>query len=1091
MKPDIYQQAVIDSNTNSVVSAGAGSGKTTVLALRFLRLVAEGRADVSEILTLTFTRKAAAEMYERIYRLMSSEPSNQRVADAAASFDKAVISTLDSFCSRIARDCCGMFGIAPGFVTDESLASELSGAAGLEFILSHREDRALTEFIYINGFEKVWHEYFEWLSSACFSIGNPLDFSDIFQKQMHTAENDLKTAVRRLSEFTANAAALEPVTESMKTAAASLPDMEIIAELTANADFSGLLKYLATVKTEKPRGASKKEEFVSFKEYVDEIRDFLSVISEITGMLDSRELIEKLFALTQEFQTQLFRKKRLSGILSFGDVQSIAVEGLKQDKNLRRYYKSLFRFIMIDEFQDNNSVQKDLLYLLAEKEGQEADGIPGTADLDPGKLFFVGDEKQSIYMFRGADVSVFKQLSSELAEAGGQALSLKRNYRSDPGLIGFFNKVFSNAMSESSEDYQAAFEALEPGLSPLDKAPDIRLLYKSWNQSPEEDDVHHDEAEAWSIAEYIKKTLGVLDVSEKGELRKAAYRDYAVLFRSGANQKTYEKVFRAMSIPYDVHSTRTLFQEAPVNDIYSFLQICLYPQDRAASAAVIRSPFMNLSDKSFISLMLSENPLFTEGNEDLCSSGDDLLKYRTAAPLYSEISSSLDRVPLADIVSSLWFKSGYRYILLANPEYSGYLEYFDYLRTLAAQADERSETAAVFLDYLRENLGEYRKVNDLNILKYSTGGVRMMPVHQSKGLEFPIVIIANSGNTGMNDTGSSMPACISDKYGLSFNLVAPDTSGKGRARCNYFYTLGKNERKAREEAELRRLFYVALTRAGNHLVISGCHGRQNRNSPASMLNIFLASAGMSYETVFDADQDLFTVEEIRDRKWFERTEAGAAKSPDDAMVISQYRQKAPLDFSRPKYQYSATGLNAELNTQAAYSDENMLSELGEPASSIIAESGLEAAFGTLCHRIIEYRIKKADYGSTELQPQFAGIDEKGWPAVYAEALRISDGFFVSDVWGAAGTALNIESELAFTLLTEHEGREITVNGIMDLVIELADRVIIVDFKTDRYCLPEEYSTQMKLYVRAARSIYSKPAECRLFYLRDAVEIVSA
>lgn len=1094
MKLDEYQQSVVDCNTNAVVSAGAGSGKTTVLAARFLRLIEEGRADVSEILTLTFTRKASAEMYERIYGLLLKHRSGVNASKAVKEFEKASISTLDSFCSRIARDCSTLFGLPPGFRTDEDAVRKLAEETSLDFILNNKDNSFLREFIYINGFENVWKNFFVYISMNYLSIGKPHDFSLMLTTQMQTAQAELlkyyaliKSLVAEILSFDSTLKGVMGVQDQLRAfAPAPLPE---------NGDYTDLKNNLALLNVGKPRGSSKKPEFIQTKELIDELKPAAAMMRDIIGTFEGRELLEGLFELTGRFQDELFARKRTSGLLGFQDVLTIAVEGLKRDTGLRKYYKSLFRYIMIDEFQDNNSMQKELLYLLSERDGVEGAGVPSAGDLNPGKLFFVGDEKQSIYLFRGADVSVFKQLSNELSESGGKALSLKRNYRSEPGLIEHFNSIFEYVMRDSSEAYQASFEALEARAAILPDPPQLQLLYKPYEKIQPADSLPAEESEAWSIAEYINKSVGQLDVSENRAVRKADFSDFAVLFRSGTNQKSYEKVFRAAGIPYTVHSIRSLFQESPVNDIYNLLQICIYPDDRSASAAFLRSPLINLSDLSVISFLLSGKPVFEEGQEECCRSSEDLRKYRRAAELHADVSARIDREPLAGIVTGLWHGSGYRYLILADPSLHGYLEYYDYLKELAVKADSEKQSAAEFLDYVRENLGEYRKVNDLKILGYSAGGVQMMPVHQSKGLEFPVVIIANAGNKGVNNLGRSTPAYISETAGLTFNLVDDQEGGAGGQRRNFFFSRGKEEAEAREEAELRRLFYVALTRAENHLVISGCHGKSNRKGEKSMLNMFLRAFGCA-EDIEPADCPGLApvIKLITNRRWSDGVTYRTGRA-DIERITEFYRDAKPRRLEVRSNEFTASGLNSIVSGEIAASvelrveDALELSGLDAGLEALLAEQKLEADFGTLCHRLIEHKIKgPADDPEIFLRPIFGNITERDWQLLYNGAQRLAEGFFNSELWVSAGAADSFESELPFTAVRTLEGEEIFVKGVIDLCFETAEQVHVVDFKTDRRLIAGEYDTQMRIYIDAASAIYSKPVVCSLFYLRNGLEV---
>ncbi len=1087
MNLDTYQQEAVNCSLNAVVSAGAGSGKTTVLSQRFLRLITDEHADVSEILTLTFTRKAASEMYERIYNLLLKNLDNKYAAAAVDSFDKASISTLDSFCARIARDCSPLFGIPSSFITDETAVKKLVLDTSLDFILSNSSNQYLSEFIYMNGFERVWKEFFADISMNYLSIGSPKDFKQMFQLQMHTAETEverLRTAINELvSEILSVSSEMPSIINFQKE----------ISGFSAD-DIEELKKNMGLLNLKKPGGSSKKPEVLRVKEIIDELKLHVKNAALLIDALDKRELLSGLFELTASFQEELFSRMRASGVLGFNDVLTIAVSGLRRDKELRKYYKGLFRYIMIDEFQDNNELQKELLYLLAEREGNESEEVPAASDLSPDKLFFVGDDKQSIYRFRGADVSVFKELSGEIEKAGGRSISLRCNYRSEPGLIDFFNKVFSHVMHDSSEGYQAGFSPLESRSPHLKSAPEIKLLYKPYDEEKDDAYLSSDEAEAYAISDYIIDARGRLDIAEGGGCRKADFSDFVILFRSGTNQKMYEKVFRAREIPYRVHSVRSLFQEAPVNDIYNLLQICMYPEDRAASAAFLRSPLISLSDASVIKILLSNKPVFSEGCEELCADDADLEKYRIARGLYDEISAGIDREPIARLISRIWYGSGYQYLVLSDLSLHGYLEYYDYFREFAVKADNSMMSMAEFLDSVRENLGEYKKIDDLRIMGYSAGGVEMMPVHQSKGLEFPVVIIANAGNTGLNDLGGSSPSYISEQYGLTFNLL--NDSG----RQNYFYSCGKEENKKREEAELRRLLYVALTRAQNHLVISGCHGKNNRSGERSLLNMFISAFDWGDNAdPFECVNLKPYIKEIPNIKWEDSVQQ-SGKPADIEVAGGCYSEASVLEYTLRTKEWSATALNREMNDlkhgNGNFEMEGIreLSRMDDNVEKILSDKDLQAEFGTYCHRLIELVLKDERGRSPKdfaLNPEensmfFKNITDKEHKTLCLAGAELADVFLDSDLWKEVKSSVSFESELAFTSVIEHDGEDVFVNGIMDLVFETEKEVRIIDFKTDQRIIPGEYNKQMEIYIEAASELYSKPASCSLFYLRDGI-----
>jgi ATP-dependent exoDNAse (exonuclease V) beta subunit len=288
------------------------------------------------------------------------------------------------------------------------------------------------------------------------------------------------------------------------------------------------------------------------------------------------------------------------------------------------YYRDLYRYVMIDEFQDDDELQKEVLFLLAgedspsESSPSEAEGF-ARHTLAQDKLFFVGDEKQSIYLFRGADVSVFRRLPGELAasissaEPGSTALSLSRNFRSEPGLIDMINAIFPAVMAPRDaeaglEDFEARFEALEsrpptPGVDAALRVP--RAAAPRERGARISATLPRPKPGKWraSCATRWREAASSSPTERRGVARKAGYEDFAVLLRSTGNQVHFEKYFRLFGVPYGSENACGLFSEAVACDLYYALRLALYPEDRNALAAYLRSPFAGLSDESLVRLL--------------------------------------------------------------------------------------------------------------------------------------------------------------------------------------------------------------------------------------------------------------------------------------------------------------------------------------------------------------------------------------------------------------------------------------------------------------------------------------------------------
>jgi ATP-dependent helicase/nuclease subunit A len=493
---------------------------------------------------------------------------------------------------------------------------------------------------------------------------------------------------------------------------------------------------------------------------------------------------------------------------------------------------------MIDEFQDNNELQKELLFLLAERSDRIDTSVPAPDELENGKLFFVGDEKQSIYRFRGADVSVFRKLKDELS---AEDLPLRINYRSAPELIGAFNAVFGGSQFDPQGEkplgefasvfipdsnlplYEASYNSLRAG-----KAHEGKLSFCILNTGdvPEDDTGDMDqlsplENEARFTAERIQQLL-----------TKYKPEDIAVLFRTHGPQHLFEKHLRLLNIPYASEAINGFFYGGPVNDIMSVLRLAAYPLDTEAYAIMLRSPFVGLSLQSLV-ICLS---VFERSAGDFAGTGSPLLfsdealirlpkseqqRFLQGRSLYERIRNKASEKTLAEMVSELWYAEGYRYETEWNPQTVVYRELYDYLFHLAVNADDEGLGLAAFTDSIRALREDGGRLEEIDIPLERSGAVRLMTIHKSKGLEFPVVFLCCCGSHGRRDGG------YADVYdtgpgGISFNPPMPPECSRLRdVKKNFFYEQSSREQKRKKTAELRRLLYVAMTRAEKELYITG------------------------------------------------------------------------------------------------------------------------------------------------------------------------------------------------------------------------------------------------------------------------------
>jgi len=769
---DPNQRAAARISTNSVIAAGAGSGKTRVLAARYLYLVIEKGIPVDEIVALTFTRKAASEMYSRIYASLR-EVDHPLAEEAVNAFHLARIDTIDAFCNSIARNACRKYGISPDFAIDNDGATDLAESLALPFFLERRKSPAIQQLMKRYALAELPTRLLANTVIRYSTVSSPLDFASFLQKQsdeiaVRFAETTKKivTGMNHLSLLSGTGGST-----GMKVAKAlefvpGMPDSNNAEEIAA---FIKTCDKLAETplpgKVSDPSLAELKELLSDFKKNL--YPEFLS----IANWLLNRPFVEETFSLLSDFQEIFNRKKREAGILTFADVSRLALDSLISDPDLRSAYKTSTSAIMIDEFQDDNAMQRDLLFLIAENLERMELSVPSPDKLVPDKLFFVGDEKQSIYRFRGADVAVFRKLARDLG-SNETVPDLGINYRTEAALIESFNAIFPSVFLNPAFYQEKDFPIYEAGFSPIKAsrttegllpAMDILLINETNFVKDDHRYLSPSETEASEVAARIRNLLDSgYPVRADDGVRPCAPDDIAILFRSGTRQHLYEKYLRENGIPSQCESLRGLFSDAPINDLYAILRLAVYPADNTAYATVLRSPFVRISDIGFAAAVLDRtcgnaafkttqgqtmSEPFAESVEAVLETGD-ALRFARGRKLFLALQEMADRMPASEIISWLWYEAGYRYALLLDPQLHRYAELYDYFFELARIADGKGETLATFLDEIQRLMASGEKIDGLDIPAERSGGVRIMTVHKSKGLEFPIVFLVDSGNEG-------------------------------------------------------------------------------------------------------------------------------------------------------------------------------------------------------------------------------------------------------------------------------------------------------------------------------------------------------
>ena len=888
------QKKAVLQMDNAVVAAGAGSGKTFVLAQRYSHLVLEKGFTVDQILTLTFTNKAAAEMYQRIYKTLfefsQKNPDNKRAKLAVQNFSEARIQTLDSYCSSIIKLASRHYGIRPDFSVDDEACVNYAYKQAIPFLLNNRNNKAITELLNNSSVEDIAENLFAKTITQHSNLANQIKFDKLLEKQTEIAKNEWEKTVQEINTLLENIDTLandykEKKPQKLITTIKQIieengtipyPDFDSViifyknnSEIAPiNDELKNFLDKLYKYHKVSLSGNTKDETVNKIKNIIKEFRIQFLLLCSIASFIANYKISQIIYPLLDEFQNQINEYKRTSGILTFQDISHLAVDVLINHPEIRNIEKSSFKAIMIDEFQDDNQLQRDLLFLLAENYERNEKSIPNPEELCPDKLFFVGDEKQSIYKFRGADVSVFRKLKTELANNSN--LSLITNYRSHPALIAGFNSLFGGYKypdnvkelekpterylhksslflndeqitdNKTVPDFEATYDWVKPNLTdkegnPLEITLEPRIHFSIYNNtSLNENEKDNSENQEENIFEDLKTAeIEAMYVAQKIKTlideNKYKSKDCAILFRSTTKQYLYEKHLRKLGLPYTSESVVGFFNESPINNIYYLLRLLVYPTDMVAYENLLFSPFVNLSQSGVnICMIHTAEKIKLQGNKiipeeilfsneiDNLLSENDLQNYQNGKILFTDLSEKIKTLSLTEIICELWYNLGNRYETLWCDTVSVYNEMYDYLFEIANQSDENGLGLSDFVDKLETLKENNERLSDMDIPLEKPDAVRLMTIHKSKGLEFPVVFVCGCSSPGRKETSSDI-IYYNEENGISLNTKCPHWFAQ--ATQNFFYIKSKDLNTSKREAELRRVLYVAMTRAEKELYL--------------------------------------------------------------------------------------------------------------------------------------------------------------------------------------------------------------------------------------------------------------------------------
>jgi ATP-dependent exoDNAse (exonuclease V) beta subunit len=762
-----------------LLDAGAGSGKTAVLVECIVRAVVEDHVGVGQILAITFTDKAAAELRERV----RAELRKAGGREAASALDSAWVSTIDAFCARVLRLHPLEAGLDPEFaVLDERAAAPLRQAAFRRALALSASSETVGQLISAYGVaalrSAVLSTYAELRTRGA---GGPREPPGAAPPPPPPPEQlEIRGSILRVQACAA--AALRELGAVRSPGRRVLDALALLEGVSAGIPAAvlwpgGLERLRLGTGAAALRG-----------EACERYSLALAELQTLARAEASAVVHAGLNALLAAYGEQYAQLKRERGALDFSDLE-LRARDLLASGELGSRYRERFVRVMVDELQDTNQLQLELVEL-----------VSGSS------LVTVGDAQQAIYGFRHAQVELFEQRGRRLEDADAR-LSLQTNFRSRPELLTVLNAAFANALGDSFRPLRAGRElpsAPAPAPGPL-----VELILADRDGAAAAPEAGVDQLAApWRVAEARALAARIAQLIADGEARAG---EIVVLLRASTGMGIYERALDACGVPSYVVGGRGFWAQPQLVELVSYLRALANPRDGEALATVLCSPLCGLSVDGLV--------LVCAGAEDQLEADDTarLADFRSWFDAERRVASWLGAEELID---RALLRNGYELTLARCFDARRRLANVRKLMALAREFEQaHGSDLRGFVEQVRTQAQtvEGAEESEAPVESESMDAVRMMTIHRSKGLEFPVVCVADLGRQAQT---RSAPIVIVGRDGVSLGLRLRHP-GQGGAVSALDYEELSAQAQARELEEERRLFYVAMTRARERLIISG------------------------------------------------------------------------------------------------------------------------------------------------------------------------------------------------------------------------------------------------------------------------------
>jgi ATP-dependent helicase/nuclease subunit A len=1101
-------QAIETKGKSILVSAAAGSGKTAVLVERIKKLILDDGVSLDEMLVVTFTNAAASEMREKIVASIPEQIHN---------IHKSHISTFHSFALDVLKRYYHLINIEPGLnICDDAQRIILQQEAIEDiFELNFREGnqnfiRFLNQYSGSKNEEAVKNiiletydfirslpNPFNWLEENIEALNWDVEGfkkSQAFIDIIEEIDEELSNAIVSYSKV---CSLLEDNNvESLVTKAKEDLEMLIAVKSSFDKDYGKGVEALNSIEFNRfTAKGDNKENYEAIKDDIklirDQVKDGLKRLTKLYCAKSLEEYVDEinntyseaktLFRLVKEFDDAYKKRKEKKGLIDFSDIEHYALEILSNEEAASEY-RNKFKYIFIDEYQDSNLIQETIILKI-----QRDDNV-----------FMVGDVKQSIYKFRLAEPEIFinKYLKFKQDTGPNIKLDLNKNFRSKAPIIEIVNHVFSRIMTKriAGMDYDED-AALYKGLKytgELEYPVEFHLVDEQQIEDLDLDDEIIDmkkaELEAFIAASLIKKAKGLPYYDEKlGKERALQNKDIVILLRSTERiGEIYYEALQQEGIPAYIDIGEGYFDTLEISVFLNLLNIIDNRKQDVPLISTLRSPIFAFSIKELAEIRVEKRKgSYYSAFYDYSKYGQNVSLKEKCNKVLLSLANWKEKsklLALPDFIWELILETGYYNYVGALP--LGNQRQAN-LRALVDKASmyENGQFKGLFgfINYIEAIKKRKIAIPPVKTLGESDDVVRIMTVHKSKGLEFPMVLVGNLGRRFYQETGKQ----ISMHKDLGIALKDVDRR-QGYWRRTILHNCIDSRRGRESLAEEIRILYVALTRAKDKLVLLGTLKDIDKvlglASIKKDLGVIKGNSYLDYllPTLSDSEKIIF--------ERHDRSEVGQIKDSKQKNLLSlqEYLEsgfKPDSELSKEvnrrfNWEY---GYQKALRTKSKYS----VSELSSSSESRIinitkAPSSLGAERGTVYHRIMESIPFNTEY---DINAICNYIDDMVAREILTkeqvdliDPVKIEQ-FFKSEIGIRACRSNEVYKEVSFNHLIKKDGEEIIVQGTIDCYFKENDKYILLDYKSNYVAsdksieaMKENYTPQLKLYKQALQEI---------------------